>query len=162
MIAAWDECRRLVDPTHPEFGNEEAARDIHPLTYLAIGYAAIESERIVWLLDRDHGWLSASGSTHFDSAFASHVIRRLRRDPIAAEQVRQALLSRGTSVELAAMMAPLYASSVPTDSEVESSLLGLADGELAQPMATLTRDHSIEAVSSARMAFIRALELGQA
>lgn len=162
VIAAWDECRRLVDPTHPEFGNEEAARDIHPLTYLAIGYAAIESERIVWLLDRDHGWLSASGSTHFDSAFASHVIRRLRRDPIAAEQVRQALLSRGTSVELAAMMAPLYASSVPTDSEVESSLLGLADGELAQPMATLTRDHSIEAVSSARMAFIRALELGQA
>ena len=115
--------------------------------------------RTVWKswpkFDSDLNRLANIGHTYFGNLFTRHVTQRLRRDPIAANIVREFVMDPELSDSRAAQLASLLAESVGLDdallNEVERRVLAQREASLAP----VVRDHATSATVSVRTIFTR-------
>ena len=113
VLQAWQEIQKLL--TH---GRSRAGDPVSPETYFAIAYAAVDNTEILKQIERNLDRLDEIGGSRYDNAFTRHVTRRLRRDPAAADIIRQAVMSATTPHARAAPLVSLLAAAVGLDEGV--------------------------------------------
>ena len=152
---AWHEISSLV-ASRPA-GSEG---NIHAQTYFAVAYSATVSNEVLMQIERDLDRLEEIGHTYFDNMFTRHVSYRLRRDPDAADMVRDAIINPATSDSRAAQLVSLLTESVGLDGnlvqEVERRIVGQNDVRLAP----VVRDHATSTKLSVRTIFMRVADAG--
>ena len=147
---AWSEILRLLAT-----GRDNGGPGVRAQSYFAIAYAATDSSEILAQIEGDLNRLANAEHPYFDNLFARHVTQRLRRDPVAANIVRQAVLDHELSDLLSAQLAALLAESVGLDedllNEVERRVLAQSEAKLAP----VVRDHVTSTTVSVRTIFTR-------
>lgn len=150
MRQAWSEILELL-ATGPGGGGP----GVRAQSYFAVAYAATDSLEILAQIDSDLNRLANIGHTYFGNLFTRHVTQRLRRDPIAANIVREFVMDPERSDSRAAQLASLFAESVGLDdallNEVERRVLAQREASLAP----VVRDHATSATVSVRTVFTR-------
>lgn len=130
----------------------------HPQSYLAVGYAAIDSDDIVDQIARDRRWLSLSRNEHFDSAFTRSVSHRLRRDTKAAQAVRDSVLDDATPDALGVVLASLLTVTVAPDQTLLDNIHGRLGRLDEAVLAPVIYDHVTSTAWAARTVLVRAAE----
>ena len=128
---------------HSEFMASSGHRSTHrvnPQTYFALVYSVASSDDIVGQIRRHHYRLRKIGNPHLHRAFARHVSHRLRRDPIAAGRVRDAIVSPGTPDSLAAVFVSLLGNAVGLDDELLAEIERRISQQAGRRLATVVRD----------------------
>lgn len=147
---AWSEILELLST-----GLDAGGRGVRVQSYFAVAYAATTSSGILAQIDSDLNRLANIGHTYFDNLFTRHVTRRLRRDPIAANTVRESVMNPEVSDARAAQLVSLLAESVVLDEdlldEVERRILAQRDATFTP----LVRDHATSGSLSVRTIFTR-------
>jgi len=147
---AWSEILRLLAT-----GGDSGGPGVRAQSYFAVAYAATESSEVLAQIKRDLNRLTNAEHTYFENLFTRHATQRLRRDPIAASIVRQAVLDHELSDSLSAQLASLLVESVGQDedllNEVERRVLALSEAKLAP----VVRDHVTSATVPVRTIFTR-------
>ncbi len=147
---AWQELSKLIAG-----GRSGSDYSIHPQTYFAIAYAAVESSEVLKQIERNLDRLDEIDHGYFDSAFTLHVSHRLRRDDPAVSMVRDAVMNPATPDSRAAVLASLLADAVGLDesllSEIERRIAVQDDVRLAPVVS----DRAASATLSVRAIYSR-------
>ena len=127
-------------------------------TYFAVAYAGANAGEVVDLLKRHLHRLEQFDSALVAHAFARYVTRRLRRDTVAANLVRDEIMKETTPDPLAATLVSLLADAVGLSDdllrEVERRITAQRDVDLA-PVA---QDYTVFGSHSVRTVFTRAVD----
>ena len=129
-------------------------------SYYAVAYAAADTGKVLDMLDRHLSRLEQTDSSFRTDAFARYVTSRLRRDPNAADLVREEVLKVATPDPRAATLISLLADAVGLNErllrEVERRIVAQGDVDLA-PVA---RDYAVAGAPSVpvRTIFMRAVD----
>ena len=113
---------------------------INPRTYFALAYSVASSDEIVAQIQRHHDRLRKIGTPYFDRIFARHVSHRLRRDHIAADRVRDAIVNPDTPDSLAAVFVSLLRNAVGLDDELLTEIDRRMSQQTGRRLATVVRD----------------------
>ena len=113
---------------------------INPRTYFALAYSVSPSNEIVAQIQRHHDRLRKIGISYFDRIFARHVSYRLRRDRIAADRVRDAIMNTDTPDYLAAVFVSLLRNAVGLDDELSGEIERRISQQAGRRLATVVRD----------------------
>ena len=158
---AWQQFSQFIsEPYDPP--DEPKRGGPHPHTYLAVAYAAVDSDRVVSQIRRDVAWLNDTGATYFEEAFVRHLARRLLRDPAAAANLRSCVVDPATPDEDAALFAALLVSGVPLDPEVAAELQRRAEAQGSVSLAPIVRDPIISTSLSAKTLLCRVSDFNTA
>ena len=113
---------------------------VNPRTYFALAYSVASSEEIVAQIQRHHDRLCKIGNPHFDRTFARHVSHRLRRDHIAADGVRDAIVNPDTPDSLTAVFVSLLRNAVGLNEELLAEIERRMSQQTGRRLATVARD----------------------
>ena len=148
---AWQEFSALIAAARR--GGDDVPIPVQ--TYFAVAYAATESSGILKQIERNLDRLEEIGETRYDPTLTRHVCHRLRRDPVAANMVRDAVLNPATPDSRASQLVSLLTEGIGLDEtllrEVERRIAAQDDVR----MAPVIRDHAASATVSARTIFTR-------
>ena len=149
--AAWQEYSAII-------ANRRNPED-HPInarTYSAVACAAADASQILNQVELHLKRLDKAHGSYYESSFARHISHRLRRDAVAADTVRDAVMNPTTPDSRAALLVSILADAVSLD----PGLLGEVDRRLAAQnnvaLAPFVRDHTVSATLSVRTIFTRA------
>jgi hypothetical protein len=151
---AWRDFYRIISADEERAEHVESGGP-HPHTYLAVAYAAVDSEEILWLIQRDLRWMEDRGETFFDDAFVRHVARRLRRDPVAVKLVGDAVADPTTTDTDAAVLVSLLAAAVTPDESLTANVHQRIDNQRDVTVAPIVRDRVIGTSVSAKTLLTR-------
>ena len=150
VLDAWRDLSALIEDQRDPGGHP-----VNAYTYLALAYAASDSSEILKQIERNSDRLDEIGNTYLDNILTRHVSHRLRRDPIAAGMVRDAVMNPATPDYRAALLVSFLADAVGLDEdllhEVERRIAAQNDVVLAPVM----RDRAASATLSVRTIFTR-------
>ena len=147
---AWQELSALIADRRDSGGYP-----VHPSTYFAVAYAGADSPEILNQIGRNADRLNEIGNRYWDNAFARHVSYRLRRDPIAAKIVRDAVMNPETPDPRAALLVSFLADAVSVDEELLKEVERLIADQSHVTLAPFVRDHVVSATLSVRTIFTR-------
>ena len=138
-------------------GNRSTQR-VNPGTYFALVYSVSSSDEIVAQIRLHHDRLCKIGNPYIDRVFARFVSHRLRRDPTAAAEVREAVLNPDTSDSQAAMLVSLLRNAVGLDDELLAEIERRISLQTDRRLATVVRDPHSGSSLPVRTIFVDAAE----
>ena len=132
---AWRDLSELREAS----GNPSSHR-VNILTYFPLAYSVSASDAIVTQIQQHHDRLCKIGNPYVDRVFARHVSHRLRRDPSAADKVREAILNPDTPDAQTAVLVSLLRNAVGLDGELLSEIERRISLQTGLRLATVVRD----------------------
>ena len=132
---AWRDLSELREAS----GNRSTHR-VNTRNYFSLAYSVSSSDAIVAQIQQHHDRLCKIGNPHVDRVFARHVSHRLRRDPSAVSNVREAILNPDTPDAQAAVLVSLLRNAVGLDDELLSEIERRISLQTGRRLATVARD----------------------
>ena len=132
---AW----RFYFESRASSGNRSTNR-VNPRTFFALAYSGSASDEIVTQIQLHHDRLCKIGNPYLGRIFARHVSHRLRRDPIAASRVREAILNPDTPDSLAAVLVSLLRNAVGLDDELLAEIEHRMSQQIGCRLAMVVHD----------------------
>ena len=120
-------------------GNRSTQR-VNPGTYFALVYSVSSSDAVVAQIRQHHDRLCKIGNPYIDRVFARYVSHRLRRDPTAASEVREAVVNPDTPDSQAAVLVSLLRNAVGLDDELLAEVERRISLQAGRRLATVVRD----------------------
>ena len=133
--SAWRDLSELREAN----GNHSTHR-VNPRTYFGLAYSVCTSDAILAQIKQHHDHLCKIGNPYVDRVFARHVSHRLRRDDIAADKVREAIVNPDTPDAQAAVLVSLLRNAVGLDDELLAEMEGRISQQTGRRLATVVRD----------------------
>lgn len=155
--AAWERMTEAIQEAE-HYGDDVVRRLPHPQTYLAVGYAAIDADKLVERIIRDSRWITDSGNYLFDAALARNISHRLRHDPTAADAIQRAILSDATPDPLAAVFVSLFTLAVVPDQELLDEISRRIARQDDVVLAPVVHDHITSASLAVKTILTRAAD----
>ena len=150
VLDAWQEFSALIADQRDSDGHP-----VNPYTYLALSYAASDSSEILKQIERNSDRLDEIGNTYLDNILTRHVSRRLRRDPIAAGMVREAVMNPATPDCRAALLVSFLADAVGLDEDLLHEVERRIAAQSNVALVPVVRDRAASATLSVRTIFTR-------
>ena len=132
---AWRDLSELREAS----GNPSSHR-VNIRTYFPLAYSVSASDAIVTQIQQHHDRLCKIGNPYVDRVFARYVSHRLRRDPSAADKVREAILNPDTPDAQTAVLVSLLRNAVGLDGELLSEIERRISLQTGLRLATVVRD----------------------
>ena len=110
---SWEELSELIEASRKSGGYR-----IHPSSYFAVAYAAIDSSEVLTRLQLNLERLGGEENPHLDTALVRNISLRLRRDTDAVNLIREAILSPDTPDPIAAQLVSLLSDAVGLDEDL--------------------------------------------
>ncbi len=139
-------------------GGSRRTHRVNPGTYFALSYSVSPSDEIVAQIQQHHDRLCKIGNPYIDRVFARYVSHRLRRDPAAANKVREAILDPGTLDAPAAVFVSLLRNAVGLDDELTAEIERRISGQTGRILATVVRDPHAGSNLPVRTIFVDAVQ----
>ena len=150
---AW----RIHSELRASSGNRSTYR-INPRTYFALAYSVSASDEIVAQIQLQHDRLCKIGHPYSDRIFGRYVSHRLRRDPAAANKVREAMVNPNTPDSQAAVLVSLLRNAVGLDDELLTEIERRISQQTGRILASVVRDPHAGSGLPVRAIFVDAAE----
>ena len=150
VLDTWRECSKLIADSR-----YSQNRTFHPSTFLAVSYATADSSAVVEMIERNLVRLGQIGDEQYDSLFMRHVSRRLRRDPLATEAVREVVINKDTPDLIAAQLVSILSDSVGMDEILLDEIERRITSQRNVRLAPVARDCAVSATLSVQNIFAR-------
>ena len=151
VLDAWQELSAMIADQRDSGGHHL----VRPSAYYALAYAAADSSEILKQIERNSDRLDEIGNTYFDNTLTRHVSHRLRRDPIAAGMVRDAVMNPATPDNRAALLASFFADALGLDEDLLHEVERRIAAQNEVVLAPVIRDRAASATLSVRTIFTR-------